>query len=637
VLELGLGPAGSTAMRLAAEQSRSFCARSFTPALAIAILIATLCQSEAANPEPKRVLMLHSFGLRFKPWTDYSEGIRAGISRRGNVDFQDQSLVNARGADKSDDAFVDYLDAVNSKTPPELIIAFGAPAASFVQQHRGRLFPGKPMLFTAIEGRRVQYDKLTENDTVVATHNDFTAAFESLLQVLPDTKTIVIVNGVSPNEKFWEGELRRELAKFSNRVELKWLTDLPFEAILKDTANLPARTAIFWHLMNVDAAGVTHEQNAALNRLTSSANAPTFSFLDVFFGEGLLGGSMQSVEEGSGLAAAVALRILEGERAGDIKTPPTENALPKYDWRQLQRWKVSESRLPPGSNVLFREPTAWERYSWQISLIAAIVFAQTGLIWALLRERHRRQLAEVQVRQRLAELARSNRYSLAGELAATIAHEINQPLGAILTNTETLEVILQAPAPDLSELRKITSDIRDDNYRAADVIRHLRNLLKKSSIELKEVDLNVPVRDAIHFFLALAVGRNANVISSIAPEPVAIKGNVVQLHQVVLILIVNAMDAMSGLPADRRQLEIATVRVENDAEISVSDTGPGVPPEKLKEIFAPFFSTKEEGMGMGLSIARTIVEAHGGQIWAENRPSGGAIFRVRLPLSEPKG
>ena len=162
--------------------------------------------------------MLHSFGLRFKPWTDYSEGIRAEISRRGNVDFQDQSLLNARGADESDDPFVDYLDAVYSKIPPDLIITFGAPAASFVQRHRDRLFPGKPMLFTAIEGRRVQYDKLTKNDTVVATHNDFAAAFESLLQALPDTKTIMIVNGVSANEKFWEGELRRELAQFSNRV-----------------------------------------------------------------------------------------------------------------------------------------------------------------------------------------------------------------------------------------------------------------------------------------------------------------------------------------------------------------------------------------------------------------------------------
>jgi hypothetical protein len=153
-------------MRLWPTPFRFSCARTFIAALAIALLLATLCQSQAADPEPKRVLMLHSFGLRFKPWTDYAEGIRSEISRKSKtpVGYHDHSLLNARlGADKSDDPFVDYLDAVYSKIAPDLIIAFGAPAASFVQQYRDRLFPGKPMLFTAIEGRRVQRDKLTEH------------------------------------------------------------------------------------------------------------------------------------------------------------------------------------------------------------------------------------------------------------------------------------------------------------------------------------------------------------------------------------------------------------------------------------------------------------------------------------------
>lgn len=241
--------------------------------------------------------------------------------------------------------------------------------------------------------------------------------------------------------------------------------------------------------------------------------------------------------------------------------------------------------------------------------------------------------AEAQLRQRLAELSRSHRHSLARELAATIAHEINSPLGAILTNTETLELLLQTPAPDLTQMRAIAADIRRDTQRAADVIRHLRNLLKKSNLELKVVDLAEPVRDAIDFFSALAVAHNAHVSSSVAPMPLPVKGNVVLLHQVVMSLIVNAMEAMSGSPVDQRKLEIATVRAENRAEVSVSDTGPGIPPDKLEEIFAPFFSTKEEGMGLGLSIIRTIVEAHDGQIWAENRPGGGAVFRVRLPLA----
>ena len=160
-------------LRQNAVTFRSFCARTFTAALAIALLLATLGQSQAADPEPKRVMMLHSFGLQFRPWTDYSQVIRAEISQRPSVTFQDHSLLNARMAsDKSDAPFVEYLRALNVDQPPDLIVAIGAPAANFVQAHRKDLFPTTPMLFTAVERRRVDFDKLTEYDTVVAASNN---------------------------------------------------------------------------------------------------------------------------------------------------------------------------------------------------------------------------------------------------------------------------------------------------------------------------------------------------------------------------------------------------------------------------------------------------------------------------------
>jgi hypothetical protein len=164
-------------MRLAVPW-RPFFARTFTAALAIAWLLATPCQSQAAGPTPKRILMLHSYGLRFQPWTDYSEALRAGISQRPFVTFQDHSLLNARTAsDKSDAAFVDYLRALNHDQQPDLIIAIGSPAANFVQAHRKDLFPTTPMLFTLVERRRVDLDKLTEYDTVVAVANNDVAFF----------------------------------------------------------------------------------------------------------------------------------------------------------------------------------------------------------------------------------------------------------------------------------------------------------------------------------------------------------------------------------------------------------------------------------------------------------------------------
>jgi signal transduction histidine kinase len=459
---------------------------------------------------------------------------------------------------------------------------------------------------------------------------------DHILRLLPDTTNIVVATGASPSERFWTDLFRHSLQHFSNRgVTFEWFTELSADEMLRRVAELPPHSAIYYPTIRVDARGAPQEGDAVLLRFIELDRAPIFTHADSLFGRGIVGGPMLSSREIAEKCAEVGARILSGEAAGDIKVPPVGLATPVYDWRQLQRWGISESLLPPGSEVLFREPSAWEKYRWQIGLIGALIVLQGGMISSLLHERHRRQIAEVQLRQRMTELAHSNRYSLAGELAGAIAHEINQPLGAILTNSETMEVMLQSPTPDLSELREIAADIRRDDQRASDVIQHLRSLLKKYPLELKDIDLNQPVRDAIHFLASVVVARNAILNSSIAPTPLPVKGIVVQLQQVILILVLNAMDAMdamSDLPGDQRKLGIATWHAGNFAEVSVSDTGPGVPPDKLEEIFAPFFSTKAEGMGMGLSIARTIIEVHGGQIWAENK-GGGAVFRIRLPLA----
>jgi C4-dicarboxylate-specific signal transduction histidine kinase len=331
--------------------------------------------------------------------------------------------------------------------------------------------------------------------------------------------------------------------------------------------------------------------------------------------------------------AQAAVRILSGEAPGDLKIPPVDLGAPQYDWRELRHWNISEDRLPAGSIVRFREPTVWPQYRWQITLICAVVLLEGALISGLLYERRRRLHAEVQSRQRSAELAHINRFSTAGELTATIAHEINQPLGAIRTNIETAEIMIKSPAPDLQEIGEILADIRRDDERASEVIGRLRSLLKKAPFELKHVDLNEVVRETMQFLSALAIAREVDLASFIAPTPLPVKGDLIQLQQVILNLIVNAMDAMSGMPSAERRITVSTARYGDSAELSVSDVGPGIPAEKLKEVFEPFFTTKPQGMGMGLSIARTIVEAHGGQLSAENQAGRGAAFRMRLPLA----
>ena len=248
---------------------------------------------------------------------------------------------------------------------------------------------------------------------------------------------------------------------------------------------MPPHSAIFFQQMMVDGAGAVYGDKEPLRNISEVANAPIFTFDESFFDGGVVGGPMTQPTEGARRTAEVAVRMLGGENASGIKVAPVAFSTPKYDWRQLQRWNISEDRLPPGSEVLFREQTPWEKYFWPIALITTALLLQAGLIAVLLHERHRRQRAEVQSRQRMAELAHVNRFSTAGELAASIAHEVNQPLAAILSNAEAAAIMLKSTNPELAELREVVGDILHHDQRAAEVIKRMRSLLKKAPFELK--------------------------------------------------------------------------------------------------------------------------------------------------------
>ena len=225
------------------------------------------------------------------------------------------------------------------------------------------------MLLAAVEVRRVEQSMLSEQDAVAGVRSDQVAVIENILRLLPETKAIAMIIGNSPNERFWAGEQQRILGPLlENRVELIFYNERPFEEILKEVASLPPHSAIFFQQLAVDGAGAVYGDKEPLKRIYEVANAPIFSFDETYFNGEVVGGPMFSPAEGARPTAAVAVRMLGGEKASGIKVPPIEFSAPKYDWRQLQRWNISESRLPPGSEILFREPTAWQRYSWQIAL-----------------------------------------------------------------------------------------------------------------------------------------------------------------------------------------------------------------------------------------------------------------------------
>ena len=248
-----------------------------------------------------------------------------------------------------------------------------------------------------------------------------------------------------------------------------------------------------------------------------------------------------------------------------------------------------------------------------------------------------RKLAEAQVGELRKQLAHAARVSIMGELATSIAHELNQPLGAILLNAEAARLLLsQEPLPS-DELRAILNDICKDDYRAGEVIRRMRSLLLQHEFERQPLEVNLLAEDVLRLINGDAAARSIEITTRLSPQLPVIQGDRVHLQQVLLNLIMNAMDAVAQQTPERRRLMVGTSLTDDNAvDMTVSDSGSGIEPATLPRLFEPFFTTKESGIGMGLSIADKIVRAHHGRIWAENHPSGGAIFHVVLPVISAK-
>jgi signal transduction histidine kinase len=598
----------------------------------IVSLLTLFACATAWAAEPKRVVLLLSFGRDFKPWSEYAKAIRLELDRQSPspLDITEHSLLTARSSDESSDgAFVGYLSALYSKVRPDLIVSLGAPAVAFVQQHREQLFPNTPMVFTAVEQRRVRFAVLTPNDAVVAVAHDFPAAFENILRVLPDTKNVTVVNGDSPLEKFWLEELRRELKPFEPRIALTFTNDLSLQNLLDHAAALPPQSAIFWHLMLVDAAGGVHESGTALTKLYAVAKAPIFSYDDGFFGRELVGGPMHSVIEGSRQTASVAVRILQGEKPGDIKIAASGFAAPKFDWREMVRWGISESRLPPGSEIHFRNPTAWDQYRPQILLIFAAFLLQTALTAALFYEHRRRHLAEVLTRNSIAELNHVNRVATAGELSASIAHEVNQPLTGIVARASAARRWLARETPDIDKARAALDQIEIAGHRASDIIKNVKSMFRKDTTDKSQVDINRLIRTVLEL-VRIDLRKNRIVLRSQIENQLPVLGNQVQLQQVILNLIMNAIDSMHSVQSRVLSVE-SKLNGQDSVHVSIEDTGSGIDPSDRDQIFKPLFTTKQHGMGIGLSICHSIIESHNGRIWVTAGSNSGTIFHFELP------
>ena len=275
--------------------------------------------------------------------------------------------------------------------------------------------------------------------------------------------------------------------------------------------------------------------------------------------------------------------------------------------------------------------TYWD---WTLHPVKSASGQVDGVLLCLVNVTEREQ-AQAQLRQRQAELAHVSRLSIVGEMASALAHEINQPLSAIANHAQACLQAMRSSPADTDEIREDVTHIVTQAERAGQIVRRTRSFVRKDDSQRKRVDIADLVREAAD--LAETETREHGVALRLELDGAAhpVLADAVQVEQVILNLVRNALDAMKHQPRDERKLSIRTAAAEDGCvEVTVRDSGTGLPADQASHVFEPFFTTKPEGMGMGLAISRTIVEAHGGRLWASTNPDRGMAFRFTLPVVE---
>jgi signal transduction histidine kinase len=328
----------------------------------------------------------------------------------------------------------------------------------------------------------------------------------------------------------------------------------------------------------------------------------------------------------------LSLRLQDGEvvRVSRVEDLPAEAATDRRSCLALGLQSLTALPLRAGKTVVgaLVLSTAPPGAVWRDE-----VMEQVHLLGEIVANALERAHAEREVARLRQELAHIGRVSALGELTASLAHELNQPLTAILNNAHVAQQLLEAEVPDVEALRDIVADILADDQRAAKVISRLRALLKKGELDHVLLDLNEIVRDVAELVRSDMVFRHVPMTLELDPGLPQVRGDRVQLQQVILNLVLNSLEAMSEPDARDHVLGIRTSRAGPTAvSVAIRDSGAGIDMADIDRMFQPLYTTKTEGLGMGLAIARTIVDAHGGELRASNNPEGGATFEFSLPV-----
>lgn len=582
--------------------------------LTVLLSAAAFAGENGPPSDPKRVLILESFGRDFAVWDAVPPAFKQELAQLfpWPIEFHEAALETARtDQPQAETAFAEYLRALYAGRPPDLVVPVAAPAAQFLWRHRADLFPRTPVVIGGIDQRMLPTLSLGSNDTAVVAQLDVAACFEILSQLFPATTNLAMVMGDSPLERLWVAECRQAFQPYTNRLQISWLNELSFPEMCRHVASLPPRSAIAYGSLLVDAAGLPHEQLKALERLCAVANAPVFGTEEEQLGHGIIGGTLTSGKALGVETARLAARILRGEPPGSIAPLVIRAGPPKFDWRQLQRWQVSEHRLPPGSMVRFRQPSVWQRYRWYILSALGIMIAQAVTILGLIVQRSRRRTAE------------TSAYELAGRLVAVQEHErrdiagklhdgLGQDLLVIASQAQLSLSQPENPSGMVTRLKEIAETARQAIQQTRQMAHDLRPGL------LEELGFTKAIQacaDKAAKASGLSLDFKLTDVDGLLPPEFEV--NLFRILQETLNNVLKHAGAS--------QVQVTLTRERAHLHLIVEDNGRGFDPQHVESL-AP------DQRGLGLHEIAERVKMMRGRVVIRSRPGQGTRLTIEVPL-----
>ncbi len=630
-----------------------------TAALLILLAISLLPTAASAlhseeMTTPRRVVILNATDPYLPAFRTLESALRETLIASSNrpVEFYAETLDMHRFPHEMLDTEVaQLLQRKYQSLEVEVVVAMAPIALTFAEQHRDLIWPGATIVFTTVSTQLLDQRQLPPDVIGVPHQLEFGQTLDLALRLRPNTQTVAVV-GDAPRPCCEFLQLAREALtplEQEGRISTRYLIGLSIAETLAAVEALPPDTILLYLAIFRDQDGQPKVPRNVLEQISLASAAPIFGVFDSYLGHGIVAGSIASFGSQGRVVGQIVTRLLDGEDPAAIGIQPPVTPHCMADWQQLRRWDINPGLLPADCEVRFRESSVWEQYRQQILLGLAVILAQAGWILALIvkqrrlrrtqtalaaecRHRHTAETLAAQLRGRLARISKER--SL-GTMAAAIVHEVDQPVTAIQNYAQAAKRRLETDLDSKPKLLELLGKISGQAERAGSITQRVRSLVSSDEPQLQAVALCPLVQAVIRMIEPEVEDHDCLIRCDLSGEAPTVLADPLQVQLVLVNLLQNATQSIAEADAaDKRVLVGVRYAGQDEVAVSVTDQGPGVPPTQAAAIFEQYYSEKRGGMGLGLSIARTIVEAHGGRIWYEHNPSGGAVFRFTLRAVE---